>query len=95
MDSEARETSLRSRSVFWVVYVGHALISAGMLTYAGPFTAAYRGELEAQWSELLRLHQLPFQPSCGLKQFLGMPLRKSAGIDTWLRSCDKTWNIIS
>ncbi|CDI82020.1 hypothetical protein EAH_00024820 [Eimeria acervulina] len=53
---------------------GHALISAGMLTYAGPFTAAYRGELEAQWSELLRLHQLPFQPSCGLKQFLGDPV---------------------
>ncbi|CDI85223.1 hypothetical protein EPH_0053350 [Eimeria praecox] len=53
---------------------GHALISAGMLTYAGPFTAAYRGELETQWSELLRLHQLPFQPSCGLKQFLGDPV---------------------
>ncbi|CDJ66341.1 Dynein heavy chain 3, axonemal, related [Eimeria necatrix] len=45
-----------------------------MLTYAGPFTVTFREELKAQWSELLRLHQLPFQASCGLKQFLGDPV---------------------
>ncbi|OEH74384.1 dynein heavy chain related protein [Cyclospora cayetanensis] len=49
---------------------GHSLISAGMLTYAGPFTAAYRGELNTQWSQRLLLNHLPFKPTCGLQQFL-------------------------
>ncbi|KAL8275069.1 hypothetical protein Esti_000948 [Eimeria stiedai] len=61
----------RSTKELFSFISGHSLISAGMLTYAGPFTSAYRGELETRWFEHLRRNQLPFQPCCGLKQFLG------------------------
>lgn len=74
---------------FWFLRLGHALINAGMLTYAGPFTVTFREELKAQWSELLRLHQLPFQASCGLKQFLGMSLCRFIRAATCVSSCCK------
>ncbi|KAL8439659.1 hypothetical protein Efla_004567 [Eimeria flavescens] len=61
----------RSSKELYSFIAGHALISAGMLTYAGPFTSSYRTELGKAWFEHLRRNELPFSPSCGLEQFLG------------------------
>jgi len=37
---------------------GDALVAAGMLAYAGPFTANYRQRLETFWRERLLHYQL-------------------------------------
>jgi len=34
--------------------VGDCLIAAGMISYAGPFTAVFREALEGMWREAIR-----------------------------------------
>ncbi|CBZ56170.1 Dynein heavy chain 1, axonemal, related [Neospora caninum Liverpool] len=54
---------------------GHAIVSAGMIAYGGPFTAAYRVDLEASWFAKLREMNIPHTPGCNLRQFLGDPVK--------------------
>jgi dynein heavy chain len=38
---------------------GDAIISAGMVSYSGPFTSIYREKLEKIWSQQLKVVGLP------------------------------------
>jgi len=51
--------------------VGDCLIAAGMVSYAGPFTAQYRLELEEQWRENILRLSVKHTPSVTMKGVLG------------------------
>lgn len=71
MHSAARGVWSAQSVVAALLCSGHAIVSAGMIAYCGPFTAAYRTELEATWFAKLREANIPHTPGCNLKQFLG------------------------
>lgn len=64
---------------------GHAIVSAGMIAYGGPFTAGYRTELEATWFAKLREASIPHTAGCNLKQFLGTKEKGTAPYGSFLR----------
>jgi dynein heavy chain len=47
--------------------IGDCLIAAGMISYAGPFTASYRSELEDEWRNALKRLRLKFTPNISMK----------------------------
>jgi dynein heavy chain len=51
--------------------VGDCLVAAGMVSYAGPFTAQYRLELEEEWRNNIKRLHLKHTPNISMKQVLG------------------------
>lgn len=47
--------------------MGDALVGAGMVSYAGPFTAAYREALEALWRDNIRKLGIKMTPKVTMK----------------------------
>jgi dynein heavy chain len=51
--------------------VGDSLVAAGMVSYAGPFTAVYREALETLWRDSIRKGGIKMTPKVTMRQFLG------------------------
>jgi dynein heavy chain len=56
---------------------GDCLVAAGMVCYAGPFTAVYREQLETLWRDSIKKH--------GIKITQGVTMRKVLGNDVTIR----------
>jgi dynein heavy chain len=54
---------------------GNSVVAAGMVAYAGPFTAEYRTKLEKEWA--MKLKELGIEHSEGvtMRNFLGVPVK--------------------
>jgi len=62
-----------------VLLPGDAVVSAGMVAYAGPFTSQFRNELEAGWVKGLAELDIPHTENINMRAFLG----DSVKIQTW------------
>jgi dynein heavy chain, axonemal len=51
--------------------VGDCLVAAGMVSYAGPFTASYRLELEEEWRAHIKRLGLKHTPNINMRNVLG------------------------
>jgi len=51
--------------------VGNCMIAAGMISYAGPFVASFREELEGMWRDKLTELGVKIQPGITMKKVLG------------------------
>jgi dynein heavy chain, axonemal len=56
---------------------GDCLVAAGMVSYAGPFTAVYRDQLETLWRNSIK--------KMGVKVTNGITMRKVLGNDVTIR----------
>lgn len=54
--------------------IGNCLVGAGMVAYAGPFTAQYRLELEAEWRAGISSLGVSLLPEISMKQLLEDPV---------------------
>jgi dynein heavy chain len=50
---------------------GNTIIAAGMVAYAGPFTAEFRQGLEKDWIEHLSIYELEHTEDISMRSFLG------------------------
>jgi dynein heavy chain len=50
---------------------GNTIIAAGMVAYAGPFTAEFRQGLEKDWIEHLSIYELQHTEGISMRSFLG------------------------
>ena len=51
--------------------IGECLVAAGMVSYAGPFTASYRLELEEEWRNNIKRLKIKHTPMISMKAVLG------------------------
>jgi dynein heavy chain len=51
--------------------IGDCLVASGMVSYAGPFTSLYRGELEEEWRKAIKKCGLKSTPNISMRQVLG------------------------
>lgn len=51
--------------------MGDCLVAAGMVSYAGPFTASYRSELEEEWRNNIKRLGLKYTPLISMRNVLG------------------------
>lgn len=51
--------------------IGDCLVAAGMVSYAGPFTAQYRLELEEEWRMYIKKLGLKYTPMISMRNVLG------------------------
>lgn len=51
--------------------IGDCLIAAGMVSYAGPFTAQYRLELEEEWRNHIKRLHIKHSPMVSMRNVLG------------------------
>lgn len=58
---------------------GNSIVAAGMVAYAGPFTLAYRQELEGSWIKMLKTLNFKHSDDVTMRNFLGVPVQ----IQTW------------
>ena len=61
------------------VLPGDSVISAGMVTYAGPFTSLFRQQLEGEWIKYLEEVGIVFTSGINMRKFLG----DSVKIQAW------------
>lgn len=54
--------------------IGNCLVAAGMVAYAGPFTALFRQELEAEWRAGIGQRGLALLPEISMKQLMEDPV---------------------
>jgi len=54
---------------------GDCIVAAGMLSYAGPFTAAFRADFEKSWVEEMTSYGITANPDCGMRSVLGEPVK--------------------
>lgn len=51
--------------------MGDCLVAAGMVSYAGPFTASYRSELEEEWRNNIKRLGIKYTPLISMRNVLG------------------------
>ena len=54
--------------------VGDVLVSAGTISYLGPFMQVYRTQIEKEWSDSLKELTIPHTPGCNIKMTLMDPV---------------------
>jgi dynein heavy chain len=54
--------------------VGNCLVAAGMVAYAGPFTASFRQDLEAEWRKGIADRNVALLPDISMKSLLEDPV---------------------
>lgn len=59
--------------------VGDCLVASGMVSYAGPFSAAYREALEQLWRDNLTRLNVKISPNVTMRQVIGNDVQ----IKTW------------
>jgi dynein heavy chain len=59
--------------------VGDVLVSAGTISYLGPFMQVYRTQIEAEWSENLKTLKIPHTPGCNIM----MTLQDKVAVRQW------------
>jgi dynein heavy chain, axonemal len=57
-----------------LLVVGDCMVATGMVSYAGPFTAEYRLELEEKWRKKLKELAIAFSPNISMKEVIGDPV---------------------
>jgi len=62
-----------------LLVIGDCMVATGMVSYAGPFTAEYRLELEEKWRKKLKELNIAFSPNISMKDVIGDPVT----IRTW------------
>lgn len=50
---------------------GDSVLSAGMISYTGPFTSTYREKMEKEWLQKIKEIGLPHTEGILMRQFLG------------------------
>ena len=68
------EQSKYLRTVFEDI-VGDVLVSAGMISYLGPYTSKYRSDLCADWLKECQSKEIPCSSTFELSKFLGDPVK--------------------
>ena len=53
---------------------GNCAVSAGMIAYAGPFTAEYRSRMEKLWEDKLSEVNLDHSENVNMRNFMGVPV---------------------
>jgi len=53
---------------------GNCAVSAGMIAYAGPFTAEYRTRMEKMWANRIEEIGLQCSKNISMRDFLGVPV---------------------
>lgn len=53
---------------------GNCAVSAGMIAYAGPFTAEYRSRMEKTWASRIQEVGLKCNQGVSMRTFLGVPV---------------------
>lgn len=53
---------------------GNCAVSAGMIAYAGPFTAEYRTRMEKMWEDRLSSLQIAHSEGVNMRNFMGVPV---------------------
>jgi dynein heavy chain len=54
--------------------IGDVLISAGTISYLGPFTSDFRNDMVEQWKETLKEWKIPHSMNCDIEQTLAVPV---------------------
>lgn len=57
---------------------GDSIISAGMVAYSGPFTSAFREEMQKEWLGKLKVIDLPHTDGTNMREYLGEPVKIQA-----------------
>lgn len=55
--------------------IGNCLVGAGMVAYAGAFTAQFRADLEAQWREGIKKNKIDYMEHISMKALLEDPVK--------------------
>lgn len=55
--------------------IGNCLVAAGMVAYAGPFTAQFRLELESQWRDRIKELKIDYMEGITMKYLLEDPVK--------------------
>ena len=59
----------------YIALTGDVLVSAGMIAYSGPFTAAYRAQISLEWSSECISKKIPSSSEFSLQNCLGDPVK--------------------
>ncbi|OMJ80715.1 hypothetical protein SteCoe_18966 [Stentor coeruleus] len=59
----------------YIALTGDVLVSAGMIAYSGPFTAAFRAQISAEWSSECFKRKIPGSKEYSLQTCLGDPVK--------------------
>lgn len=59
----------------YIALTGDVLVSSGMIAYAGPFTAGYRGQISDEWSSECIKKKIPSSSVFSLQNCLGDPVK--------------------
>jgi dynein heavy chain len=54
---------------------GDCIVAAGMVSYAGPFTSAFRLDCEKNWQRELTTLNIPHNKDCSMRSVLGEPVK--------------------
>jgi len=68
-----RET-VKVLEVDLVNLVGNIILAAGYISYVGPFTSKYRGELLKKWMKFAASKRIPYSHDFGVERILGDPV---------------------
>ena len=69
-----RET-VENLKVAYVNILGDVIVSAGTISYLGPFTSDFRGNLVKSWQDALKDYKLPHSAGCNLESTLSDPVK--------------------
>lgn len=73
---EARWTeTVEHLKVAYVNILGDVVVSAGTISYLGPFTADFRQNLVKSWQDGLVSYSIPHSPGCNLESTLSDPVK--------------------
>ena len=69
-----RET-VENLKVAYVNILGDVIVSAGTISYLGPFTSDFRGNLVKSWQDARKDYTLPHSAGCNLESTLSDPVK--------------------
>eukprot|EP01041_Mallomonas_annulata_P000832 gene832-1621_t len=73
-ESRWTETVLHLKQLY-INVLGDVIVSAGTISYLGPFTSDFRVQLVSQWQQGLQAYEIPHTPGCNLESTLSDPVR--------------------
>jgi dynein heavy chain len=72
--------NVKDLSLKFDLLAGDCIIAAGMISYAGPFTAEVRTVCESEWCKKLVDLNIKHTPECSMKTVLGEPVKIQAWV---------------
>ena len=77
-----RDTVLDLKSAYENL-LGDVIVSAGTISYLGPFTGTFRSQLVSAWQDGLRKYSIPHTANCNLEMTLSDPVK----VRSWRICC--------